>query len=207
MISVELFIIRNIQYFFFNDKSDFIDTVGKVISGRKYRLYYLITIFVIYGWQFLICSINYIMFFKKFVSLVNLYFLGCLSRKLNILIKVFFKRSRPFFNSCVLSDEKTYNKKKNTFSFPSNSIQTSLIFYNVFLEDLLGISNFNTNLLLSLIVSLISLSKITKGLHYPSDILFSIIVYYLVKKIYYILLIPLLKKIFMSHSYLIYKVI
>ena len=54
MVPGELFIIRNIQFVFYSDKSKIVDNIGKVISGRKYRLFYLLIIFVLYGLQLLV---------------------------------------------------------------------------------------------------------------------------------------------------------
>ena len=195
MFYYEFYIINKIQRYFFTNNINFIDNLGKLISSRKYRKLYLIAILIFNVINYFIQGINIFILLSKFISILNLYFLGFLSRKLNIFIKFIFKRKRPFIESGVLTDKKTYEKKINTFSFPSNSIQTSLIFYDLLIKNLIGLNEFWTNSFLFLIVVFISLAKINRGLHYPSDILFSIIIYFCIKKIYYQYLIPLLQEI------------
>lgn len=195
MFYYEFYIINKIQRYFFTNSNNFIDNLGKLISSRKYRKLYLIAILIFNVVNYLIQGISIFVLLSKFVSILNLYLLGFLSRKLNIFIKFIFKRKRPFTESSVLTDKKTFEKKINTFSFPSNSIQTSLIFYDLLIKNLIGLNEFCTNILLFLIVVFISLAKINRGLHYPSDILFSIIIYFCIKKLYYQYLITLLQEI------------
>lgn len=195
MFYYEFYVINKIQRYFFTNSINFIDNLGKLISSRKYRKLYLIAILIFNVVNYLIQGISIFVLLSKFVSILNLYLLGFLSRKLNIFIKFIFKRKRPFTESSVLTDKKTYEKKINTFSFPSNSIQTSLIFYDLLIKNLIGLNEFWTNILLFLIVVFISLAKINRGLHYPSDILFSIIIYFCIKKLYYQYLITLLQEI------------
>lgn len=195
MFYYEFYIINKIQRYFFTNSNNFIDNLGKLISSRKYRKLYLIAILIFNVVNYLIQGINIFVLLSKFVSILNLYLLGSLSRKLNIFIKFIFKRKRPFTESSVLTDRKTYEKKISTFSFPSNSIQTSLIFYDLLIKNLIGLNEFWTNIILFLIVVFISLAKINRGLHYPSDILFSIIIYFCIKKLYYQYLITLLQEI------------
>lgn len=195
MLYYEFYVINKIQKYFFTNSINFIDNLGKLISSRKYRKLYLIAILIFNVVNYLIQGISIFVLLSKFVSILNLYLLGFLSRKLNIFIKFIFKRKRPFTESSVLTDKKTYEKKINTFSFPSNSIQTSLIFYDLLIKNLIGLNEFWTSILLFLIVVFISLAKINRGLHYPSDILFSIIIYFCIKKLYYQYLITLLQEI------------
>jgi membrane-associated phospholipid phosphatase len=117
-------------------------------------------------------------------QVLKFYLFAFLSRFINIQIKLFFKRKRPYVtHKSIKVLEKAKEKKKNTYSFPSNSIQTSLIFYGFMLKTM-GLSLCFNNIILTLIVLITSFAKINRGMHYPSDILFSVIIYYILLVIY-----------------------
>ena len=181
---IENKIINFIQKNFFTEEHSYLDYCGKYISSRKYRRVYLFALISYFCLLLLFRDMDIISFLFKMAGIINIYFLGYLSRKINIVIKLYFKRNRPFVDSKdILTDDKTRSKKKETFSFPSNSIQTSLIFYNVLFSNIIDFDKYK-NLLLFLITVIISLSKINRGLHYPTDILFSIIIFFLTKYFY-----------------------
>ena len=118
------------------------------------------------------------------LSVPKIYLFSLLSRSINIKIKLFFKRKRPYVDHQTIKVlEKTKEKKKNTYSFPSNSIQTSLIFYGFMLRTM-DLGTCYNSIILTLIVLVTSFAKINRGMHYPSDILFSISIYYILLKIY-----------------------
>ena len=184
-MSMENRIIKLIQNKFFTEEHSNLDYYGKIISSRKYRKIYLYLLISYFTLLFLNSTIDIVDFLFKIIGILNIYFLGYLSRKINIIIKLYFKRNRPFVDSKnIITDEKTKSKKKDTFSFPSNSIQTSLIFYNVLFTNVICVEEFKRNLLLFLIIIIISLSKINRGLHYPTDIFFSIIIFVFTKYLY-----------------------
>ena len=184
-MSIENRIIKLIQNKFFTEEHSNLDYYGKIISSRKYRKIYLCLLISYFTLLFLNSTIDIVNFLFKIIGILNIYFLGYLSRKINIIIKLYFKRNRPFVDSKnIITDEKTKSKKKDTFSFPSNSIQTSLIFYNVLFTNVICVEEYKRNLLLFLIIIIISLSKINRGLHYPTDIFFSIIIFVFTKYLY-----------------------
>ncbi len=169
----EVKIILYLQKIFYTKEYNLIDKIAKLISSRKYRKIYL-----------LICLIY--LFIKKdiykIMILPKIFISGVLSRNINIFIKKIFKRPRPFVTyQEILVDTKVYEKKKNTYSFPSNSIQTSLIFYNILLRLLFNILPIQRSLLLFLILITTSLAKIIRGLHYLTDIFFSILLFFLIE--------------------------
>lgn len=167
---IELNVIRFIQTFLFTDEYNILDKIAKLISSRKYRRLYLILYFLIF-----IISKEY----SKILIVINLYILSFLSRKLNIFIKLIFKRKRPFNFNNILTDKKTNLKKVDTYSMPSNSIQTSLIFYNILLSNTAFVNYQLKIYILVIIIIILSLAKILRGLHFPSDILVSLIISYI----------------------------
>jgi hypothetical protein len=185
-MSIENRVIQLIQRNLYTEEHSYLDYFGKVISSRKYRKIYLSIIIAHFIILFLKDLIKIDDLLYKFYSISKIYILGRVSREINIYIKLYFKRRRPFIKySDILTDNKTRFKKKDTFSFPSNSIQTSLIFYNFLLSETFEVG-FNKNIILFLITIVISLSKINRGLHYPSDIIFSILIFILTKTVFYV---------------------
>tara|TARA_B100000524_G_scaffold348131_1_gene251731 strand:+ start:229 stop:822 length:594 start_codon:yes stop_codon:yes gene_type:complete len=165
----EVKIILYLQKVFYTKEYNLIDKIAKLISSRKYRKIYLL-IFLIY--LLIKKDIYTIMILPKiFIS-------GIFSRNINIFIKKIFKRPRPFVSyKEILVNPKVYEKKKNTYSFPSNSIQTSLIFYNTLLRLLFDLLPIQRRLFLFLFLIITSLAKIIRGLHYLTDIFFSILIF------------------------------
>jgi len=186
--SLEVGFINKIQNLFFTDGYNhpfigILDHTAKFITSRKYKVYILIAYMI------------YMLFCNKIFSHLDIlfqvpkfYIFAFLSRLINIQIKLLFKRRRPYVtHKSIKVLEKAREKKKNTYSFPSNSIQTSLIFYGFMLRTM-GFSVCFNNIILTLIVLITSFAKINRGMHYPSDIIFSIIIYYILLIIYNYLL-------------------
>ena len=112
---------------------------------------------------------------------------GFLSRTINLFIKKLFKRRRPFVIDPTILINSKVKKKKDTYSLPSNSIQTSLIFYKVLFDTTSIIDNYTCNILLFLIVLINASAKIMRGLHFPSDILLSVLIFMFVDYLYSII--------------------
>ena len=176
ILEVEVSIIKFFQSCFYTNDYNIIDKTAKVITSRTYRKKYLMLYLL-----FLIITND----FYKIMYIPKIYLFGFLSRNVNLFIKKIFKRRRPYvFDSSILINNETAKKKKDTFSFPSNSIQTSLIFYKVLFDTFTIIDNFTCNVLLLLILIITASAKILRGLHFPSDILFSIVIFMLVDYLY-----------------------
>ena len=183
-------VIKLIQNNLYQNKS-YLNHSSKFISGRKYRKAYLCLSMIYFIVLFSKNNLELSELFMKFFGILNIYILGYLSRRINIIIKLYFKRRRPFLKyDNILTDEKTRTKKENTYSFPSNSIQTSLIFYNILYTHILNFEDYK-NMFLFLIIIIISLSKMNQGLHYPSDIIFSIVIFLFINFIYHIIFISI----------------
>jgi len=176
---LEIPIINFIQSKFYTSHFNYFDYAAKLISSRKYRIFYLILYFLILIWY---------NSFNNLIIIPSLYTLSIVSRMINIGIKLIFKRRRPYvFSNTILVDSKTREKKKKTFSLPSNSIQTSLTFYNVLM---LSIDNFDNRiriLFLTLIFFTIGTAKINRGLHYPSDLIVSLVTFKVLSLLYEII--------------------
>lgn len=176
ILKVEVSIIKFIQSCLYTNDYNIIDKTAKVITSRTYRKKYLVLYLL-----FLIITKD----FYKIMYIPKIYLFGFLSRNINLFIKKIFQRRRPFvIDSSILINENTAKKKKDTFSFPSNSIQTSLIFYKVLFETFNIVDNFTCNILLFFIVLITAIAKILRGLHFPSDILFSIFIFMFVNYLY-----------------------
>lgn len=175
-LNLELNLIKSIQSVFFTENYNIIDMTAKFISSRKYKIYFITIYFI-----FLVLTRKTI---NEYIVIPKLYIFGYLSRILNIQIKLLFKRKRPYVvDNNVLVLEKSREKKKDTFSLPSNSIQTSLIFYGFLLRQL-NLNRYLSSLILGVIVFITSFSKINRGMHYPTDIILSILIYYVTIIIY-----------------------
>ena len=176
ILKVEVSIIKFLQDYMYTTDYNIVDKTAKVISGRSYRKKYLIVYLL-----FLLITND----FYKIIYIPKIYLFGFLSRNINLFIKKIFQRKRPFvIDSSILINAETAKKKKDTFSFPSNSIQTSLIFYKVLFDTFSLIDNFTCNILLCLIVLITAGAKILRGLHFPSDIIFSIFIFMFVDYLY-----------------------
>ena len=123
--------------------------------------------------------------YYKLLWIPKIYLFGFISRYINLIIKNIFRRNRPYVTHPeILINEKTAKKKLNTYSLPSNSIQTSLIFYMVLLDSMSFISHPLKIIILTAITLITSSAKIIRGLHYPTDILLSILIFIFVDVIY-----------------------
>ena len=181
---MEVGFINKIQNLFFTDGYDHafirvLDHTAKFITSRKYRVHVLIVYML-----FMIFCDKRVSYLDILFQVPKFYIFAFLSRLINIRIKLFFKRNRPYVtHESIKVLEKSREKNKNTYSFPSNSVQTSLIFYGFMLRTMCFSTIVNI-IILTIIVLIISFIKINRGMHYPSDILFSIIFYYILLTIY-----------------------
>lgn len=91
---------------------------------------------------------------------------------LNSILKLFFKRLRPYqkFNSIRNFSNKVHNSIFDKYSFPSGHTFASTLLSFILL------TKYNKNTLINLIPLLVGLSRIFLGVHYPSDILFGLII-------------------------------
>ena len=177
-LKFEISIIKFLQKYTYTDEYNIIDGTAKVVTGRTYRKIYIL----IYLLLLLITND-----FHKLIYIPKIYLAGFISRNINLFIKKIFKRRRPFvIDPTILINDKI-EKKRDTFSMPSNSIQTSLIFYKVLFDTTSIIDNYTCNILLFIIVLINASAKIMRGLHFPSDILLSVLIFIFVDYLYNII--------------------
>jgi len=177
-LKFEISIIKFLQKYMYTDEYNIIDRTAKVITGRTYRNIY------IFIYLLLLVITND---FYKIIYIPKIYMAGFLSRTINLFIKKLFKRRRPFVIDPTILINSKVKKKKDTYSLPSNSIQTSLIFYKVLFDTTSIIDNYTCNILLFLIVLINASAKIMRGLHFPSDILLSVLIFMFVDYLYSII--------------------
>ena len=105
-----------------------------------------------------------------FYNLSRIYTVICLSKFVNYQIKNFFKIQRPYLEDDKIKKITIRKDKSKSYSFPSNSIQNSLVFYTLILN--LVISNIIlTNFIVYGIIFILGFIKTLRGLHYIHDIL------------------------------------
>ena len=177
-LKFEISIIKFFQKYMYTDEYNIIDRTAKVITGRTYRNIY------IFIYLLLLVITND---FYKIVYIPKIYMTGFISRTINLFIKKLFKRRRPFVIDPTILINSKVEKKKDTYSLPSNSIQTSLIFYKVLFDTSSIIDNYTCNILLFIIVLINASAKIMRGLHFPSDILLSVLIFMFVDYLYSII--------------------
>ena len=184
ILKSEISIIKFLQKYFYTEEYNILDKTAKVITSRTYRKKYLVLYLL-----FLI----FIQDFYRILYIPKIYLFGFMSRTINLTIKRIFKRQRPYrVDSSILINEKTAKKKWDTYSLPSNSIQTSLIFYKVLLDSMPNINLTLSSILLIIILLITSSAKIIRGLHFPTDIILSVLIFFIVDYIYVITVITLL---------------
>ena len=113
--------------------------------------------------QFLILC--YTIYYKDF-KLLLLYHI---SMYINLVIKTKFRIMRPFVDYNFLKNPKNKNKA-NSYSFPSNSFQNSLLIYHYLLYPI-------SPLLYYILILSIMISRMILALHYPHDFVMSYLLF------------------------------
>lgn len=158
----------------------------KIIEYELYSIYILqkycdhsIIFNIVYFNKYLTCLKSmylYLSIILYYDFYLFLYMISSLysSRTTNYYIKNYFKKARPYNRNPLYI--KYFNKKKESYSFPSQSILNISVFYNT----IYYYNEYNTYswfiffqysyyiLLLSL-----SITRMYRGLHYPHDIIIS----------------------------------
>jgi membrane-associated phospholipid phosphatase len=89
----------------------------------------------------------------------------------NIILKILFKRKRPYIKSSVVNNhsDKIHKTLFDRYSFPSGHTMCSTVF------ALLMLDKYPNEFLYNLIPVFVGFSRIFLGVHYPSDIIGGII--------------------------------
>ena len=111
-----------------------------------------------------------ILFFYNFLFFLSHIFFFYLSRIILTKIKNYIKQPRPYIE---YENTITYFKKRKiSFSFPSQSMQSLIFIYCSF--NYLFANNIFIHLYFVTLTLLLSLTRMYRGLHYPHDFIFSI---------------------------------
>jgi membrane-associated phospholipid phosphatase len=105
-----------------------------------------------------------------FYNLSRVYIVIHLSKFINYQIKNFFKIQRPYLEDHKIKKITIKKDKSKSYSFPSNSIQNSIVFYTLILNLVTDNCNLK-NIIVYGIVSTLGFIKTLRGLHYIHDIL------------------------------------
>jgi undecaprenyl-diphosphatase len=111
-----------------------------------------------------------VLYIYKILSIKNcILLLG--ASVVNIILKLFFKRKRPYIKSNVVNNHsgKIHETIFDKYSFPSGHTMSSTVF------ALLMLNKYPNEFLYNLIPVLVGFSRIFLGVHYPSDIIGGII--------------------------------
>ena len=147
-----------------------IDKISKYLSSRKYQTLYFF-ILIIY------CLYINFNIYNLLNPLIKILFI----RLFSYYIKNILKWNRPFVNNPALLINIKDNKKRKSYSFPSNSIINTFSFYYIIIYDIIlniiniSIPNYLINIIIGIFVLIVGYTKIKRGLHYIHDILLSCI--------------------------------
>jgi undecaprenyl-diphosphatase len=100
---------------------------------------------------------------------------------LNLIIKIIFKRTRPYqkYSSIRNFSNKVHNNIFDKYSFPSGHTFSSTLL------SLILLAKYKDQTIINLIPLFVGLSRVFLGVHYPSDILFGLIIGFIYFKIAY----------------------
>lgn len=104
-----------------------------------------------------------------------------LVRQFNIFLKSKIIQRRPY--NCYPDKIQFYKKRKETLSFPSQSIQSCLIIYSILY---CYYPYFSLKYYFNFLLTILAVTRIYRGLHYPHDILISYLFARLLIKYYLI---------------------
>jgi undecaprenyl-diphosphatase len=109
---------------------------------------------------------------------IEIIFIGTI---LNILLKLFFKRTRPYqkYSNIRNFSNKVHHNIFDKYSFPSGHTFSSTLL------SLILVTKYKENTVINLIPIFVGLSRVFLGVHYPSDIIFGLIIALLYFKIAY----------------------
>lgn len=121
------------------------------------------------------CNSNLLLIFTAIYNYSKINFILYLSKYINFKIKNLFKISRPYLENSKIENVTIKKDKSKSYSFPSNSIQNSFVFYSSILELLIPNSNLIYYLVYSITIML-GIIKTIRGLHYLHDIISGLII-------------------------------
>jgi len=176
-INIEIKFIVLIQYLFNGPEENLLlIKLGKFFTNNhlhneiiKYTVIY--DCFRKYYYGMTISSIIQFLFF----NIIKIHLVLYISKSINYTIKHTFKIPRPYLKESNIQKITIKKDKSKSYSFPSNSIQNSYVFYwNIFNtlhpDSLIGFW------IINFIILLLAFIKTLRGLHYLHDIIPGLII-------------------------------
>ena len=151
IINIELYFIKFIQTNITTKKAKLLIHCSNILTKKNKYLIYL-----------------FILFLKDINVFIRTYITIYLSRDINLRLKHSIQEKRPFNHSSNLV--KVVDRRKYSYSFPSQSIQTYILLY---LSSIASFPYLLTYIFFYTIFILLFITRIYRGLHYPHDFLAS----------------------------------
>jgi hypothetical protein len=172
IFNIEIKFIILIQYLFKGPEKNLnIIKCGKIITNKQYQNQ-LISYSVLFAFIKSIfadgISFTAVRIFIEIFLKIHFIMYG--SKTINFHIKQTCKICRPYLEDTNIQNITIKKDKSKSFSFPSNSIQNSYVFYWLILNLISPYSYINFTII-SIIIGLLSFIKTIRGLHYLHDII------------------------------------
>ena len=177
ILNIEIKFIVLIQYLFNGPEENLLlIKIGKFFTNNhlqneiiKYSVIYDCLRKLYYGMElFLVIKL-------LFINIIKIHFIMYCSKTINYTIKHTFKIPRPYLKETKIQKITIKKDKSKSYSFPSNSIQNSFVFYWNILNTLTPNSIINNWIIYS-IIFLLAFIKTLRGLHYLHDIIPGLII-------------------------------
>ena len=147
---IEAYYITLFQYnYTYESAHKYIKISKKLTKTNRYYIYFFILFYY-----------NYLLFIKTVLVFYA-------SRIINTFIKNKIKQKRPYNNYTHI---KYYNKQKDSYSLPSQSIQSIVIVYNAYK---MIFNSLFIDIYFGFIIGLLCITRMFRGLHYPHDFIIS----------------------------------
>lgn len=150
--------------------------LGKIFTNNDHQnklIIYAVIINLIQNLTLNDFSIKFVLL--MFYNLSKVFTVIYFSKFINFQIKNFFKIQRPYLEDHKIQKITIKKDKSKSYSFPSNSIQNSLVFYTLVL-NLVTQNYWFTKIIVYTIVSILGFIKTIRGLHYLHDIISGLII-------------------------------
>ncbi|VVU95400.1 PAP2 superfamily [seawater metagenome] len=140
--------------------------------------FYINSLYPITGLNLIIQIIYFIL--KAIWDYITINLILQFSRFANKFVKNLFQIKRPYVLNDSLENVTIKKDKSKSYSFPSNSIQNSYVYYSILFIYLVPSYLYVRLFVVGIICSIIGFIKLLRALHYPHDIVVALIIGYLI---------------------------
>lgn len=137
------------------------------VNQNKLMIYVIIINFI---QNITLTQLSFKIILLTLYNLLKIFLIIHFSKYVNFTIKNYFKIRRPYLEEKNIKKVTIKKDKSKSYSFPSNSIQNSLVFYTLIINLITNNIIFK-NIIVYGIISILALIKTLRGLHYIHDIL------------------------------------